>query len=173
MRSRSSTAAGYPTGSSCADGRDPSGSWRIRTSPPKLWAAALELARAGPPQGPRCLIHRDYHPENTLWSRGRLTGVVDWTSASWGPAAIDTAHMRWEPRLTYGLDAADEFLRLYRSLTSRVFEDKPYWDVITLLDLVAELDPDDWTRFELARLEHYLERVLAGMECRKSRSRHL
>lgn len=81
--------------------------------------------------------------------------------------------MRWNLALTYGLDAADEFLRLYRSLTSRVFEDQPYWDVITLLDLVAELDPDDWTRFELARLEHYLERVLAEMECRKSRSRHL
>ncbi|HEV2724535.1 MAG TPA: aminoglycoside phosphotransferase family protein [Thermoleophilaceae bacterium] len=144
-------------------------SWSGR---PQLWAAALVLARAGPPQGPRCFIHRDYHPENTLWSDRRLTGVVDWTSASWGPAAVDTAHMRWNLALTYGLDAADEFLCLHRSLTSQVFEDQHYWDVITLLDLVAELDPEEWSRFELARLEHYLESVLAGVECRKSGARH-
>ena len=71
---------------------------------PRLWERALELARADPPPGPRCFIHRGYHPENTLCSRGRLTGVVDWTSAAWGPAAVDTAHMRWNLALTYGLD---------------------------------------------------------------------
>ena len=81
---------------------------------PRLWERALELAGQDPPPGWRCFIHRDYHPENTLWLRGRLAGIVDWTSASWGPAAVDTAHMRWNLALTYGVDAAEEFLRLHR-----------------------------------------------------------
>jgi aminoglycoside/choline kinase family phosphotransferase len=32
-----------------------------------LWEDALEIARAKPQQGPLCFIHRDYHPEDTLW----------------------------------------------------------------------------------------------------------
>ena len=128
---------------------------------PKLWERALELASAEPPPGPRCFIHRDYHPENTLWSRGSLTGVVDWTSGSWGPAAVDAAHMRWNLALTYGLDVADEFLQLHRSLSSDTSDDQHYWDLVTVLDLVFDLDPDDWPRFDLERLERYVESVLA------------
>ena len=29
------------------------------------------------------------------WSRGLLTGMVDWTQASWGPPELDLGHMRW------------------------------------------------------------------------------
>ena len=120
---------------------------------PQLWERALELASAQPPPGPRCLIHRDYHPENTLRSRGRLSGIVDWTSGSWGPAAVDIGHMRWNLAVAYGLDAAAAFLRLYRSVTSVVPEDQHYWDLVTLLDLVCNLDPHDLPpRFDLARL---------------------
>jgi aminoglycoside phosphotransferase (APT) family kinase protein len=110
--------------------------------------------------GAPCFIHRDYHPENTLWSRGRLVGIVDWTSASWGPAAVDTAHMRWNLALTYGLDAADEFLRRHRSLVSEPASNQHYWDAITVLDLVYDLDPNDWSAFDRARLERYLQTVL-------------
>ena len=108
------------------------------------------------------LDSRDYHPENTLWWRGRLSGIVDWTSGSWGPAAVDTAHMRWNLAVTYGLDAAEEFLRRHRSCSSERFDDQHYWDVLTVLDLLPQLDPAEWPRFDLARLERYLESVLAG-----------
>jgi aminoglycoside phosphotransferase (APT) family kinase protein len=127
---------------------------------PELWERALELAWAEPPGGRRCFIHRDYHPENTLWSRGRLTGVVDWTSASWGPAAVDVGHMRWNLALTYGLDAADTFLTVHRSLSPDASDDQPYWDVVTVLDLVAGLDPEDWPAFDLERLERYVASAL-------------
>lgn len=50
---------------------------------PGLWERALDLARTDPAPGRSCFIHRDCHPENTLWSRGGLTGIVDWTQASW------------------------------------------------------------------------------------------
>ena len=128
-----------------------------------LWERALELASAQPPPGPRCFIHRDYHPENTLWWRGRLTGVVDWTSASWGPAAVDVGHLRWNLALTYGLDAADELLRLHRSRGAPSSPDQPYWDLVTVLDLAVDLDPEDWPRFDLERLERYVERVVAAL----------
>ena len=92
-----------------------------------------------------------------------MTGVVDWTSGSWGPRAVDTGHMRWNLALTYGVDAADEFLRLHRPLASEAFDDQPYWDLVTILDLVYEIDAGDWPRFDLERLERYVEGVLAGV----------
>jgi Ser/Thr protein kinase RdoA (MazF antagonist) len=57
-------------------------------------AAALRLLEptavpAPEPPGSRGSIHRDYHPGNTFWSRDRLTGVVDWTQASWGDPRAD------------------------------------------------------------------------------------
>jgi aminoglycoside phosphotransferase (APT) family kinase protein len=128
---------------------------------PELWECALEHAAAEPPPGPHSFIHRDYHPENTLWSRGRMTGVIDWTSASWGPRAVDAAHMRWNLAITYGLDAADRFLRLHRSLAAGAVGDQRYWDLVTVLDLVGDMDADDWPAFDLDRLERYLESVLS------------
>jgi aminoglycoside phosphotransferase (APT) family kinase protein len=125
-----------------------------------LWERAIEVASQPPPDGRRCLIHRDYHPENTLWSRGRLTGIVDWTSGSWGAAAVDTGHMRWNLAITYGLDAADAFLHHHRSLASEPLEDQRYWDLVTVLDLVPEIDPREWATFDLARLERYVGSVL-------------
>ena len=64
---------------------------RAEATPPRwltpriVWRQAAEAVRAMPPAAGQTMIHRDFHPENTLWSRGRLTGVVDWTQASWGP----------------------------------------------------------------------------------------
>jgi aminoglycoside phosphotransferase (APT) family kinase protein len=126
------------------------------SSQPQLWERALELARMEPPQRRQCFIHRDYHPDNTLWARGRLTGIVDWTSASWGAAAVDTGHMRWNLALTYGIDAAEEFLRL----VPERHDDQAYWDLVTVLDLACELDPSEWPRFDLDRLERYVASVL-------------
>jgi aminoglycoside phosphotransferase (APT) family kinase protein len=134
-------------------------SWSRR---PRLWEGALEIAGAEQPSGRSCFIHRDYHPENTLWSRGRLTAIVDWTQASWGPPAVDTGHMRWNLALTYGLDAADEFLRIHRSLAGPL-DDQPYWDLVTVLDVLVDLDPADWARFDLERLERYMEGVVEAV----------
>ena len=89
--------------------------------------------------------------------------MVDWTSASWGPAAVDVGHLRWNLALTYGLDAADELLRLHRSRGAPSSPDQPYWDLVTVLDLAVDLDPEDWPRFDLERLERYVERVVAAL----------
>jgi aminoglycoside phosphotransferase (APT) family kinase protein len=62
---------------------------------PDLWRAALDVAGQVPARpATGTLLHRDYHDGNTLWIGDRLTGIVDWTSASWGPPAADLAHLR-------------------------------------------------------------------------------
>jgi aminoglycoside phosphotransferase (APT) family kinase protein len=107
------------------------------------WARAVAAVREAPPAAGPTLIHRDYHPENTLWSRGRLTGVVDWTQASWGPPELDVAHMRWNLAASYGQELADQFLACYRGATGRALEHQPYWDLVSLLDVLLDGDPDD------------------------------
>jgi hypothetical protein len=71
------------------------------------------------------MIHRDFHPENALWSRGRLTGIVDWTQASWGPPGLDLGHMRWNLVLDGGQPIADQFLARYQALTGTSLDDQP------------------------------------------------
>jgi aminoglycoside phosphotransferase (APT) family kinase protein len=93
-------------------------------------------------------------------ARGRLTGVVDWTSACWGPPGIEVGHMRWNLAVTYGVDAADEFLRVHRTLAGRLV-DQRYWDAVALADVLPEIGPDKWPAFDLARFDRYMESVLA------------
>ena len=109
----------------------------------RTWSRAVAAVRQAPPPAGPTLIHRDYHPENTLWSRARLTGVVDWTQASWGPPELDVAHMRWNLAANHGQQVADEFLACYRVITGRALEHQPYWDLVSLLDLLLDGDPDD------------------------------
>src|SRR5262249_14698348 len=65
------------------------------------------------PQGgePR-FVHRDFHPGNVLFRRGRCSGIVDWTCASVGPTEVDVSRARVEIAVLAGFDAADGFLRL-------------------------------------------------------------
>jgi aminoglycoside phosphotransferase (APT) family kinase protein len=59
-----------------------------------MWAAMIALAEGPRPRVRQRFIHRDYHPMNVRWSRGRLSGVVDWTNASVGPTGNDVAWCR-------------------------------------------------------------------------------
>ena len=84
--------------------------------------------------------------------------MVDWSYGSWGPAAIDAAHLRWNLALDHGPEGADAVLSLIES-----FEHHPYWDVVDLLDVVGEpgleLEP-----IERDRLHAYLESLLRRSE---------
>jgi aminoglycoside phosphotransferase (APT) family kinase protein len=119
-----------------------------------LWEQAIALAHQEPPDLPQRFIHRDFHPANTLWEGAKLTGVIDWTTGSRGPAAVDFGHLRWNLALDYGERVADAVLPQP--------EHHPYYDVVTALDVVAELDTFD-DRAEVARLEEYVARALAGL----------
>jgi aminoglycoside phosphotransferase (APT) family kinase protein len=112
---------------------------------PALWERALAVAAGPPPDDRACLIHRDYHPGNTLWAGGRLTGVVDWTGGSWGPPSVDLGHMRVNLVADLGLAVAEAFLAAHRALTG--FDHHPYWDVASAVDCAPEME-GYWRRVE-------------------------
>lgn len=125
-----------------------------------IWRRATAAVREPPPPTSLTLIHRDYHPENTLWSRRRLTGVVDWTQASYGPPALDLGHMRWNLVADHGQAAADRFLACYRATSGTACDDQAYWDLVSLLDLLLD-DPGDIEPDDLRRFEDYAASVLS------------
>jgi aminoglycoside phosphotransferase (APT) family kinase protein len=115
-----------------------------------VWERAIALADGPPPTVPACLIHRDFHPGNTLWKGGRLTGVVDWSYASCGPAAVDAGHLRWNLAVAHGPEAADRLLGVPGVERHR------HWDLVCALDAVADLDPA-----QRPALERWVARLVA------------
>ncbi|TDC74834.1 phosphotransferase, partial [Actinomadura sp. 7K507] len=96
----------------------------------------------------------------TLWSYGKLTGVVDWSDTSSGPIAVDIARMRRGLALRYGPKVADRFLSAFDQVSGGYPHD-PYWDVRTLLDLLPEDDTRLMDEAEVPLYENYLAPLLA------------
>jgi aminoglycoside phosphotransferase (APT) family kinase protein len=115
---------------------------------PEVWAQAIAVFGGPAPDTTPTFIHRDYHPGNTLWSGGRLTGMVDWTAASVGSPAVDVAHMRWNLAVGPGIDAADAFAARHRAVIGKAVEHLPYWDIVTAVDVLPEIDPRDGAAIE-------------------------
>jgi Ser/Thr protein kinase RdoA (MazF antagonist) len=124
---------------------------------PALWERALELRGTAMPPYESRFVHRDYHPGNVLWSRGRLTGVVDWPNACRGPWECDVATCRSNLMRLSGPDAADAFLAAYLALTGREYH--PYWD----LNYLLENDADHWTEAEVARAEPFMAQLVGEL----------
>jgi aminoglycoside phosphotransferase (APT) family kinase protein len=119
-----------------------------------VWEDAIALAHEPAPTLPERFIHRDFHPGNTLWEGAELTGVVDWTTGSSGPAAVDLGHLRWNLVVDYGQRVADALLPHE--------EHHPFYDVVTALDVLDDL-PADAPHAELLRLEEHVARALAEL----------
>jgi aminoglycoside phosphotransferase (APT) family kinase protein len=130
---------------------------------PDLWLRANDLASAPPPEFTPTFIHRDYHPANTLWRYGRLSGVTDWVNACNGPPGNDVAHCRVNLSALFGVEAAEEFRLAYESVAG-VYQ-HPYWDLVDALDTgpPASGQWNDAGRIDLTnavlrpRVEAYLE----------------
>ena len=151
-------------------------SWldRSRLSPlpdasrPDIWRAAIALVAEDRRPTRTCFLHRDYQHFNLLWSRERLTGVIDWAEASIGPPDVDVGHCRLNLTLLFSADVAERFRQMYEAQAGRKVD--PWWDVHALLsfgpdwkrflpiqiDGRAPLDADGMTR----RMEDVLERTL-------------
>jgi aminoglycoside phosphotransferase (APT) family kinase protein len=137
---------------------------------PELWERAFDVVAGPAPDAVPHFIHRDYHPDNTLWAYSRLTGIVDWTNASYGPVGIDIAHMRWNLALRYGVQAADRFRSAFDQVRGG-YDHHPYWDLRALVDLPPATpcqsnDDQHLTEAQLPLLEKYLECVLADLAAR-------
>ena len=105
---------------------------------PEAWAAVIALARGPRPRVRHRFIHRDYHPMNILWSRGRLTGVVDWTNARVGPPGIDVAWARQNLVVSHGVEVAERFRAYAEQSLGR--EQHPVWDALGVVETLARPD---------------------------------
>ncbi|MGH7610176.1 MAG: phosphotransferase family protein [Candidatus Dormibacteria bacterium] len=125
---------------------------------PQVWRQAAELFQGEPPALPAVLIHRDFHPGNVLWLRGRISGLVDWQAACLGPAVVDIGHCRAN-LLAVGSGAASRFTACWEQLSGERFH--PWADVVAivgLLDGLREGRPDD-----AAAIEEALARAVAEL----------
>lgn len=135
------------------------------------WRRAIELVREREDERrdsePR-FIHRDFHPGNVLWSRGRVTGVVDWTNASAGSPAADVAHCRTNLAIMHGTPAADRFRETYEALTGGRHD--PYFDLLDVCDMLPfDGVHDIWTLAgvpDLATVRSRVDEYVAGLVSR-------
>lgn len=121
--------------------------------------------------GGNALVHHDLHPGNTLWWRGRVSGIVDWGAAGRGFPAYDRAYLRLDVSICMGLDAGDGVASAAHALGQPV--DHPAWDLV--VGLRALPNPDRWVSSyrEMGvpvtvaqgrvRLEAWLERAMAQL----------
>jgi aminoglycoside phosphotransferase (APT) family kinase protein len=96
-----------------------------------IWREAFALVAEERKATRTCFIHRDYQHFNLLWSRGRLTGVVDWSGAGVGPPDVDVGHCRLNLTLLFSVHVAERFRELYEAESGRTVDQ--YWDLHALL----------------------------------------
>ncbi|MDQ6671992.1 MAG: phosphotransferase [Chloroflexota bacterium] len=110
----------------------PSHIWASPALPPRsllLRRAHQTIEHACAAEAEQILIHGDFHPGNLLWSRGRLTGVVDWASLGRGPRAYEVAHCRADLALLFGRLTADRLLERYAADTGETPSGLALWDL--------------------------------------------
>ena len=107
---------------------------------PSVWKEALRVLREPHELTGQCLVHRDFQHFNMLWQRGRLTGVVDWSTASMGPADVDAGHCRLNLAVLFGVDRAEQFRLAYEAESGRPLDS--WWDVHAIVAY-----DDDWPAF--------------------------
>lgn len=97
----------------------------------EVWNEAIALVGAERPPTRTCFLHRDYQHFNMLWTRERLTGVVDWLEASTGPPEIDVGHCRLNLTVLFSADVAERFHAMYEAESGHKVD--PWWDIHALL----------------------------------------
>jgi aminoglycoside phosphotransferase (APT) family kinase protein len=115
---------------------------QLSYSPPEwarqldVWERAFEVFHGPAPAGEQVFIQRDFHPGNVLWSRGLVSGVVDWQAACVGPPSIDVGHCRVN-LFPYGLHVADTFSAVWSQLTGRTYD--PWAEVVSVVGMLDGL----------------------------------
>lgn len=119
---------------------------------------------------PPALIHNDYWAGNTIWNRGRLTGIIDWTHARLGDPRHDVSECRGAMVFDHDQATADQFLAAYERRLGRALPDIWFFDLMRAViaylwydfwlegtrDLGIELDPAATKQ----RLAAFLQRSL-------------
>lgn len=107
---------------------------------PDVWRAALDAVRGDAPDEPSTFLHGDFQHFNLLWSRRRLTGIVDWTMTHRGAPSADVAHCVLNLAILFGADVAGRFRTGYEQASGRRVT--PWWELHSL----TRYGPD-WQEF--------------------------
>jgi aminoglycoside phosphotransferase (APT) family kinase protein len=126
---------------------------------PRIWARAVEICHQPVPE-PRVFLHRDFHPGNVLWQRGKVTGVVDWPGASTGPPSADVGHCRVN-LFPYGAGAVGRFTQVWEGLTGASYH--PWADVVTIIGLLDGLREEAPPPDERELTEDVLARAVTAL----------
>jgi len=104
-----------------------------------VWAAAIDVIRKPAPPYEGRFLHRDFQPGNVLFdlppedpAGARITGVVDWAAASWGPADLDVAHCSTNLALLHGPTWGLRFTEAYQEAggtLAAAADERLYWQV--------------------------------------------
>ncbi|MFD3520663.1 phosphotransferase family protein [Streptomyces sp. NPDC058653] len=115
------------------------------------WAAAVDVIRGPAPPYEGRFLHRDFHPGNVLFDMppsgpagARITGVVDWAAASWGPADLDVAHCSTNLALLHGPAWGMRFAEAYEEaggVLAATSGERLYWLVRDGLAFSEEVGP--------------------------------
>lgn len=79
---------------------------------------------------PLTLVHNDYWGGNTIWNRGLLTGIIDWTHARIGDPRNDVSECRSALTIDHDEDIADAFLADYERHGGRTLPDIWFFDLL-------------------------------------------
>ncbi|MFI7322784.1 phosphotransferase family protein [Streptomyces venezuelae] len=109
-----------------------------------VWSAAIDVIRKPTPSYDGRFLHRDFQPGNVLFDVPppglppsglpglRITGVVDWAGASWGPADLDVAHCSATLALLHGPAWGLRFAEAYEEaggVLAAAASERLYWMV--------------------------------------------
>jgi aminoglycoside phosphotransferase (APT) family kinase protein len=114
------------------------------TARPTLWAEAIALCAEPRPDTPQRLIHRDFHPGNTLWESDDVTGLIDWAETSWGPPDLDVAHACSNFAMLHSVEDAVAFARAYEQRGGQLDPDREarrYWTCLDVLGFLPDPGP--------------------------------
>jgi aminoglycoside phosphotransferase (APT) family kinase protein len=89
-----------------------------------------------------CLIHEDFWPGNTVWRRGRLTGVIDWANAKLGDPRLDLSQCRIDALLVNSWEVSDALRETYMRLSPVAVHD--FWFIDLFQGLKALLYYEIW-----------------------------
>lgn len=128
-------------------------------SQPRLWHALARVLTDQERPHDRRFLHGDFQHFNVLWSRGRLTGVVDWGFAASGPADIDVGHCSLNLAVLFGADWAQRFRLAYEARAGRRVD--PWWELCAVA-----IYNDSWPRFIPVQVDGRAEVDTAGMTAR-------
>lgn len=107
-----------------------------------VWAAAIDVIRRPAPRYEGRFLHRDFQPGNVLFdlppeapagsAATRITAVVDWAAASWGPTDLDVAHCSTNLALLHGPAWGLRFTEAYQEAGGTLAAapaERLYWQV--------------------------------------------